>query len=78
MLLEVLCGMCRGQCHTGCRWRCCGVCVLGVRVRRCKTGPPHRGVVGGVAWVRRCKTGLSRRVSLQVLCGMCRGQGSQM
>jgi len=26
--------------------------------------------------VRRCKTGLSHRVSLEVLSGGCRGQGS--
>ena len=48
----------RRGCHTGCRWRCCVVCV-GVRVRRSKTG-------------------LSHRVSLEVLCGVCRGQGSQI
>ena len=28
--------------------------------------------------VRRSKTGLSHRVSLEVLCGVCRGQGSQI
>ena len=28
--------------------------------------------------VHRCKTGLSHRVSLEVLCGMCRGQGSHV
>ena len=28
--------------------------------------------------VRRCKAGLSHRVSLEVSCGGCRGQGSQI
>ena len=83
MLLEVLCGMCRGQCHTGCRWRCCGVCVLGVRVRRCKTGLSHRVSLEGChtgcrcrccvvcvgVRVRRCKAGLSHRVWLEILFG---------
>ena len=45
------------------------MCV-GVRVRRSKTRQSHT--------VRRSKTGLSHRVSLEVLCGVCRGQGSQI
>ena len=55
---QILWIRCVGGCHTGCRWRCCVVCV-GVRVRRCKAG-------------------LSHRVSLEVSCGGCRGQGSQI
>ena len=30
-----------------------------------------------ILWIR-CVGGLSHRVSLEVLCGVCRGQGSQM
>ena len=58
----------------GCRWRRCVVCV-GVRVRRSKTRQSHRCVR---VRVRRSKTGLSHRVSLEVLCGVWRGQGSQI
>ena len=35
-------------------------------------------MVGVGVRVRRCKAGLSHRVSLEVSCGGCRGQGSQI
>ena len=62
--LQILWIRCVGGCHTGCRWRCCVVCVgVGFADVRpgCHTGCRWRcRVVGVGVRVRRFKTGLSQ------------------